>query len=231
MIQPMPQPRDILKWNRHLPDIFKQSSVVLEFKKDMPRYLTENFYRIHMTQDMLSMGDDDFWLPEITQPKAMGEQRCLACRRMMKKLGVMSSICVNRNCDYAGRAVIAGPKIGVHSIKTDFDVFDSGRKKMIKVSFIVGQEWKSVTTEAWWNIGMAALRKEGMNQGLVRTDDDLERSMDVIRTYLKWPEGKVPMPMVRGCLVVLDRRYSEQCLCRIWRTCGMLCEEIGWELK
>lgn len=38
------------------------------------------------------------------------------------------------------------------------------------------------------------------------------------------------MPLVSGCVVILDRRYDDLTLSQVYRTCGILCDQKGWKL-
>lgn len=222
--QYLPTNREILKFNRKLPEDLRQCSVVLQFKKHMPKPLTEHFYCIRLTQAMLGSGEEDFWKPEVTQPRAVGKQMCLGCGRLMKRIAVLSTTCVNPACSMAGRACINGPRRGVHSIKTEFKARTADSGDLVNVSFVVGQEWHKVDHDVWLYMGKQRLKRRGFSC----LDADLP---EVIQTTLHWPDDRVPVEMVCGCLLVLDRRYSESCLCAVWRTAGHLCDKMGWALK
>lgn len=224
-LEQLPTNRDFLRLNKALPDHLQQCTVVIEFAKPMPRFCTENFYRIRMSPSMLQAGEDDFWKPELMQPLAVGQQRCLSCKSMMKRVGVMSSTCVDPICPNSGMTTITGPKRGVHSVKVEFNATDSTTKAPINVSFIVGQEWMTVDEDVWLNVGASRLKKKGV----IAVDRTF--LSEAIVDFLGWKLLKMPTDIVSGCLLVLDRRYSEQCLVAVHRTAGMLCDEMGWELK
>lgn len=38
------------------------------------------------------------------------------------------------------------------------------------------------------------------------------------------------MPLVSGCVVILDRRYDDLTLAAVYRTCGLICDRQGWKL-
>ena len=228
MVHQMPMEREILKFNRHLPDEFKQCSVALEFKKPMPRHISEHFYRVRMTQNMLSTGEEDFWIPEIIQPNASGLQKCLGCSNLMKRVGVMSTTCTNMSCSLSGKAVINGPKRGIHSIKTEFMVEHKGIKDE-KISFVVGREWKTVASDVWMNVGINQLKRKGFSATQPGRFNE-ESCSEAIKMYLDWQENKIPIDIISGCLVILDRRYNDSVLCAVYRTCGILCDQMGWEL-
>lgn len=227
MIQQMPTHREILKYNQHLPDRYKQCSVVIEFQRPMPRTNVENFYRIRMSSNMLAAGEGDFFLPEILQPNRTGPQKCLGCNQLTQRIGALSTMCTNRSCTLSGRTIINGPNRGVHNILFEFEVT---KPKKQSVSFVVGQEWKSMKHENWLVFGERMLKKKGFTWAGSGPDAD-EFLSQHIKAYLKWPLDKIPIELVIGCLLVLDRRYSEECLCAVWRTAGMLADEMGWQIK
>ena len=220
----LPTEREILKWNRALPEHLRHCSVVLRFKVPMPCRLTEHFYRVRMTRNMLGSGEDDFWIPEITQPARVGFQICLGCMERMRRVGVISHTCVNPICGLRGRTLAAGPKRGVQSIKTTFTSTHPDYGKPVDITFITGREWLSVHSDEWLSFGSRQLQKKG----LMVLPDLLP---EVIVNRLRWPRDKIPIELVQGCVAVLDRRYSDVVLCQVWRTCGMLCDQMGWKLK
>ena len=230
MVFQMPTHREILKYNRHLPDEYKNCSVALEFSKEIPSYMTENFYRVRMTKDMLASGEGTFWIPEIIQPNSSGLQKCLGCEKLTQRIGVMSTVCTNLSCAYSGKTLINGPKRGVHSIKVEFDVTNHNTGQLLTVSFITGRDWKTVDMDVWINIGLNKLRKKGFIASPIGNFDE-DVYVDSVETYLKWPQGKIPIDLIQGCLLVLDRRYDDSVLCAVYRTCGELCDLIGIKLK
>ena len=213
-----PTDREILKWNRALPDKLRQCSVVLRFKKVMPKRLTEHFYRVRMTKNMFSLGENDFWIPEIIQPSRSGDQVCLACTYKMKRVGVMSTMCMNSMCKQHGRTFINGPQRGIHTVKTKFTSTHPDTGKLVDVDFLHGIEWVTVEHSVWLGMVVSKLRKKGVDTGTMSEELLVESG----KRILSLREDRVPMELVEGCLVVLDRRYSEQCLCAVWRTCGAL---------
>lgn len=238
-LEQLPTNREFLKLNKALPDHLQQCTVVLEFAKPMPRFRVEMFYRIRLTQPMLQLGETDFWKPELMQPQKVGQQRCLACRTIMKRVGVMSSTCTHPVCPNSGMITITGPKRGVHSVKVEFAAADPTTKAPTSVSFVVGREWMTVSEDVWLSIGANVLKKKGYSRiekargednpfDVVRGDDVVA---DAILNILVWEHCKIPTDMVSGCLLVLDRRYNEQCLVAVHRTAGMICDEVGGKLK
>ncbi len=226
-LEQLPTNRDFLRLNKALPDHLQQCTVVLQFAKPMPRFRVEMFYRIRLSPPMLQSGEDDFWKPELMQPNAVGRQRCLACRTIMKRVGVMSSTCVHPICPNSGRITITGPKRGVHSVRVEFDATNPVTKSPTNVSFVVGREWMTVSEDVWFGIGAARLEKRSC--GLLSVDAEL--IAEAITRHLKWEHCKIPTDIVSGCLLVLDRRYSEACLVAVYRTAGILCDEMGWGLR
>ncbi len=43
--------------------------------------------------------------------------------------------------------------------------------------------------------------------------------------------GECDVIDVCGCLLMLDRQYSERTLAAVYRTAGHLCDEMGWKMK
>lgn len=45
------------------------------------------------------------------------------------------------------------------------------------------------------------------------------------------PDGqRYAVEHLSACVVVLDRRYRVEVLAAVYRTCGMLCDQMGWKL-
>lgn len=225
MIYQAPTNQQILRRNKAMPDHLRQCSVVLEFKRPMPKHLTEHFYRVRLSRDMLADGEDEFWKPEVLQPGRIGRQKCLGCGREMSRVAVVSTICANPACAMYRRLVVNGPKRGVQEVKTEFEARHPKTGMLVDITFVVGRELVSVEHELWVGLGRAALLKKG----LIRISDEQDEAQ-AIQKMLGWPEGKMPVDMVQGCIVVLDRRYNDNCLCAVWRTCGHLCDDMGWGL-
>ena len=218
--------RDILKQNLMLPPELQKCAVVLQFQRDMPKHRTENFYRIRMSPHMLSAGEGQFWKPEVLQPERAGRQRCLGCRQFMDKIGSQSYTCTNAACMNCGITTMCGPVRGVQSVLTEFESPHPRTKKLTTVSFLKGREWISVKESSWLSVGRYHLRKIGQQVG--RNDPRLAPARS---TFLKWENCKIPNDIVGGCVLVLDRRYDDDCLAAVWRTAGMLCDDMGWRMK
>jgi len=223
-----PEQKDVLLRNKALPDHLRQCSVVLLFHHSIPRHQVEHFYRIRMSRRMLDSGEGDFWMPELLQPGRTGPQKCLACGHRMRRVGALSTVCTNDFCQNAGILTINGPRRGVHRVAVEFDADKSvvGGSGKVKVSFIVGREWLPVSKDVWINVAIHHFLKDRkINQP--RDDSYWE---ELILRVLRWPENKIPVDMVNGCLLILDRRYPEECLKAVWRTAGLICDEMGWRM-
>lgn len=227
-MQVMHSDSEILRRNKALPDDLKQCSVVILFTKPKPRHTIEHFYRIRMTQGMKGSGEEGFFKPELLQPGRVGKQKCLGCMRWMKRVGSMSTACTNSVCDYQGRTVVNGPLRGVQSVKVEFEVKNTKTGVSQDISFLVGAENCTIEEDVWLSIGIQKLGKKGFK---FPDTPAPEQVILAIKNYLGWDYCKMPVDITSGCLLVLDRRYSDQCLCAVYRTAGMVCDQEGWLMK
>lgn len=184
-----PTNRDLLRENAMLPEHLKQCAVVLRFGHMLKSSDIEQFYRIHLSREMLAGGEEDFYRPHIMQPERMGQVRCGKCGQYMEQFTLMQQRCMNPVCENRGLILVSGPVRGVHKVQASFEAVHPRTKKTVEVSFIVGHD----TVQGPYN-----------------------------RT--------VPVQLVNGCLVVLDRRYDATVLAAVKRTCGHLCDMKGWRL-
>lgn len=191
MIQATPTTRDLLRFNRQLPDALRQSSVVVRFAAPIPSRRLVEFHAIHLTPPMLAGGEGDFWRPEVNQKHRLGRQVCLSCRGDLWRMNSTDYRCLNPGCRQAnGRPtseLVQGiaPHRGVVRCEDSFSATYQG--KPASVSFIVGRETVTLA-------------------GGVRISD----------------------PLVNGCLLVLDRRYSDDVLCAVGRTANEVCQIMEW---
>jgi hypothetical protein len=52
----------------------------------------------------------------------------------------------------------------------------------------------------------------------------------VFDEFVMEPATETQPARIDRCLLVLDRRYDDAVLARVYRTCGVLCEFYGWKL-
>lgn len=69
------------------------------------------------------------------------------------------------------------------------------------------------------------LRVGGPQQGIIRVGYFPEYVAGVE------PDGDRSFKLLNAVVIFLDRRYADHVLDAIRRTCGVLCEELGWKLK
>lgn len=70
------------------------------------------------------------------------------------------------------------------------------------------------------------IQEVGPLRGVVKVGTRIRNANGDELLNLRLPDG-----MIEGCLLILDRRYSEQVLAEVWRTAGWICDEMGWKLR
>ena len=68
--------------------------------------------------------------------------------------------------------------------------------------------------------------------GMRNQNGPLQGVVDVLvfDEFVVEPETESEPSRIDRCLLVLDRRYDDEILARVYRTCGVLCEHKGWKL-
>lgn len=69
------------------------------------------------------------------------------------------------------------------------------------------------------------IQEVGPLRGVVKVGTRIRNANGDVLLNLRLPDG-----MIEGCLLILDRRYSEQVLAEVYRTAGWICDEQGWRL-
>ena len=72
-------PKDLLRGQRHIPEQLRQSVVLIEFRKPIPRWKVSEFLRIHLQRMQLERGEQSAFMAEVFQPHRVGPKPCPKC--------------------------------------------------------------------------------------------------------------------------------------------------------
>ena len=108
---------EFLKYQNELPVDQRQNSILLKFRSPVPHSRMAEFYRIHLTQQMLGSGEPSFFRPHVFQPGETAERReCKGCGLALARINQRHWKCQNQRCMNFRRLVEAGPKRGVINV-------------------------------------------------------------------------------------------------------------------
>ena len=108
----------MIKNNKSLPDGKRNSHVLLKFLKPIKRSAVREFFRIHLTPDMHSAGE------EVKIHRGNKGQLCRRCGQQMDRPAEAWCMCRNDSCENAGKRVYTGEPRGVVNVLI-FDEFIS----------------------------------------------------------------------------------------------------------
>lgn len=112
-IEIMPTNRELLRQQQKLPDSLRQSCIVLEFGREVPRHMVGEFLRVHLTRNMLNGGAADFYQPEVFQPQRVKRKLCPMCREPMAAVALFRTKCRNPKCKHYAKEQVNGPIRGI----------------------------------------------------------------------------------------------------------------------
>lgn len=115
----------LLAGQRLVPEQMRQNCLLLRFADPVPASLTSDFYRIHLTPDLLDgkLSEAEFYKAEIFQPSRSRKslKQCRRCMQPMAQATVQYWKCQNRKCENVGRLVHSGPVRGVIDLRIQDD--------------------------------------------------------------------------------------------------------------
>lgn len=146
--------RDILvRTQRSVPADCRHHVVLVEFEEPIDKRRAQDFYRIGLTEDHLSKGENDqgedsFYQAEIFQPHRCGPKFCGSCRQMNDRRSLTISLCRNPRCALVGREVADGPVRGVIRVDcpADFIVGTKLVNPITRKGRILAQQMEIVLT-------------------------------------------------------------------------------------
>lgn len=97
----------MVKANKDLPEEKRNSHVLLKFQSPIKRSMVREFFRIHLTPDMHTQGED------VQVFRGNKGQLCRRCGQMMDRPAEAWCICRNDRCENAGKRVHLGNPRGV----------------------------------------------------------------------------------------------------------------------
>lgn len=104
--------------NKPLPGAYRQSCVLLRFKKPINTICVSEFYRIHLTLQQLNGGEDKFYMAEVNQTNRTMARNCPACGTIMAKITTTQQTCREKGCKNFQRINQCGPIRGVVRVQT-----------------------------------------------------------------------------------------------------------------
>lgn len=115
MIHASPSISKLLGKNQQkLPDVLRQSTLVLEFREPTRECRLSEFYRIRLSEMMLGGGEDKHYMASVWQEDRVKQiKRCPLCRKPSLQLEVNVSRCMTRGCQNFDRMIFGGPASGV----------------------------------------------------------------------------------------------------------------------
>lgn len=137
-MQILPTNKELLKYQAALPPADRQHKVHVEFETPIPAGKASEFYRIHLTQHHLTLGENDrgeensFYEAEVFQPDRCGVKHCSSCKMPLAPVSLQVSICRNAKCPLMGREVVAGPIRGVVKVELKERYFVGTEKVPLK---------------------------------------------------------------------------------------------------
>lgn len=94
----LPRHDQLLKSQRRLPADRRQSQILLEFGRPVPKRMLSEFERIHLTEAMLAGSEEKFYEAHVFQPHRVRRKHCPLCRYPMDPVGPSVSKCRNPRC-------------------------------------------------------------------------------------------------------------------------------------
>ena len=111
-------PKELLRGQRNLPEQLRQSVVLIEFRKPIPRWKVSEFLRIHLQRMQLERGEQSAFMAEVFQPHRVGPKPCPRCGNTMQPMSESWSKCNCAGCELFQKRVMHGPLIGVINVLT-----------------------------------------------------------------------------------------------------------------
>lgn len=114
MIHATPSISKLLKGQSKLPDPLKQSALILEFREPTREIRMSEFYRIRLSELMLTGGEDKHYMASIWQNDRVNQmKRCPLCRQPALQQAANVSRCMNQKCPNRNQLIFGGPASGV----------------------------------------------------------------------------------------------------------------------
>lgn len=210
--------RNWLKWQQLLPPDRRENHVYILFRDNepMPEHLTGNFLRVHLSEQRREKGEDNFFQPEIYQPHRVKGRviLCPDCAEPEERVSPFLSYCRNSKCKRSDKKHITGPVRGVIEVLTFPD-------------HVIGEMIKDVHEPI---ASPDAPNLDDVLAGRYRVPKYTPgRKRPEVAT--RFATKKFSIPLVKACVLVLDRRYDEAALIEIIHTCGILCDQLGHPMK
>lgn len=117
--QILPRYEELLRSNLALPEHMRQSAVLLRFAEPIRESACGEFHRIHLTADMLSGGEQGFYLADVFQPHRVAMRCCPNCGQPLDQINPSLARCRNKACLQVDGtpteefAIITGPVRGI----------------------------------------------------------------------------------------------------------------------
>ena len=162
MIQELPTHRELLSAQQELPPELRENAILIRFPEPVPAHVTSEFRRIHLSPEMLSGGEEQFYQVDVFQPHRAQLTQCPACSQPLRPVALFVYRCETCGCRNFRKELHHGPSRGVIQVLTFPD--------HVVGSTTAGEE------------------------------------------------------LVSACVVVLDRRYRDEILIAVKRTCLELAE-------
>jgi ribosomal protein L37AE/L43A len=121
-LQVLPTLTHMLRGQQHLSPDLRNSAVYVPFTKPVPIAKLDEFMRVHLTEELLRLGEERFYRVELVQPHHSHGAKCANCRRLMQREGPGVWRCIKFGCTFPDgtpshcRTVMQGPKRGVVKI-------------------------------------------------------------------------------------------------------------------
>jgi hypothetical protein len=99
-----------------VPDLLKQSGVLLQFVEPIPATEVSEFYRIQLNQISLGRAEERPYFASVWQPQRVAPKFCRKCRRSLVQKSEMVWRCEWEGCPERYQSLVDGPVRGVVSV-------------------------------------------------------------------------------------------------------------------
>ncbi|QDV49546.1 hypothetical protein [Gimesia fumaroli] len=191
----------LVKHNKELPEDKRSSHVLLKFAKPIRSSQTKEFFRIHLTPEMHTKGEEGFQTEILQGSRSQKGGLCKNCGQQMDRPAEAWCICRNDRCKNAGKRVYTGKPRGVIGV-------------LIFPDFVcdVASETETLVNGNPFDVLRGKMTLQQFSQ---------------LPTYQV--ENKVEF--VNQCLLQLDRRYPDSVLAGVYRAAGTICDMNHWTME